>query len=271
MNGPETVQTVIPLGPAELAIAALLVLVAGAVSLGLRLGLERRLGIASVRTVVQLLAVGYVLKLVFRLDSPWPVLAIMLVMTFAASLSAVRRASRTLRGVTVMAFITLVASGFAVTFTVTNLVIGVEPWFRPQYTIPLLGMVLGNGLTGISLCLDQVLEALSDRRAQVETDLALGASRWEAAREPLAEGVRKGMIPIINSMMVVGIVSLPGMMTGQILSNSDPLDAVAYQVVVMFMIAAATSLGCMGIAVLVYFRCFNSRHQLEHERITRRR
>jgi putative ABC transport system permease protein len=116
-----------------------------------------------------------------------------------------------------------------------------------------------------------VLEALSDRRAQVETDLALGASRWEAAREPLAEGVRKGMIPIINSMMVVGIVSLPGMMTGQILSNSDPLDAVAYQVVVMFMIAAATSLGCMGIAVLVYFRCFNSRHQLEHERITRRR
>jgi putative ABC transport system permease protein len=131
-------------------------------------------------------------------------------------------------------------------------------------------MVLGNSLTGISLCLDTLLEALSERRAYVETELALGASRWEAVREPLAQSVRRGLIPIINSMMVVGLVSLPGMMTGQILQGADPLQAVKYQIVVMFMIAASTSLGCMTMALLVYRRLFNERHQLRSEWIKHR-
>jgi len=101
-------------------------------------------------------------------------------------------------------------------------------------------------------------------------ELAHGATRWEAARAPLSDAVRRGMIPIINSMMVAGLVSLPGMMTGQILAGEDPLKAVEYQIVVMFMIAAATSLGCMLIAVLVYHRLFNARHQLLSDLITKR-
>ena len=123
-------------------------------------------------------------------------------------------------------------------------------------------MVLGNCLTGVSLCLDQLLNDFATKRAQVEMELALGATRWEAARDILRGSVSKGLIPIINTMMVVGIVSLPGMMTGQILSGTDPLDAVKYQIVVMFMIATATSLGCMTIALLVYRHMFNDRHQL---------
>jgi len=123
-------------------------------------------------------------------------------------------------------------------------------------------MILGNGLTGISLCLDTLLERLDERRAGVEADLACGATRWEAAREPLREAVRKGMIPILNSMTVAGLVSLPGMMTGQILAGAEPLQAVRYQIVVMFMIAAATSLGGILVAMMVYRRMFNERHQL---------
>jgi len=123
-------------------------------------------------------------------------------------------------------------------------------------------MILGNSLTGLSLCLDQLLETVHERRAEVEMELALGATRWEAARGPLAASVRRGMIPTINAMMVVGIVSLPGMMTGQILAGADPAVAVRYQIVVMFMLTASTALGCIFIALLACRTLFNDRHQL---------
>ncbi len=262
---------VIILGWADLLIATVLVVIAGMVSVALRIRLEKQLAIATIRTVVQLLLIGYVLRMVFELDHPVGVLAIMLVMLAAASHAAVRRSSRTFPGDMTLAFGTLLLTGFVTTFTVTSLIIGVEPWFRPQYVIPLVGMILGNGLTGISLCLDNILESLVKRRNEVEMELAHGASKWEAAVGPLSEGVRRGMIPIINSMMVVGIVSLPGMMTGQILANTDPAEAVKYQIVVMFMLAAATSIGCMVMALLIYWRCFNTHHQLKDEFILTRK
>ncbi|MFW5876297.1 MAG: ABC transporter permease [Myxococcota bacterium] len=260
----------LPLDVIDLVIAASLVLVAGLVSLALRLGLEGRLGLASVRTVVQLLLIGYVLEWVFAVDAPWAILAVIAIMIAAAGRAAVQRASRTFRGAYPLSFLSLAVTGTVTTFTVTAAVIGVDPWWRPQYVIPMLGMVLGNSLTGISLCLDTLLEALDAGRDRIELDLSLGATRWQAVREPLADAVRRGMIPIINSMMVVGIVSLPGMMTGQILAGADPLPAVQYQIVVMFMIAAGTSLGCILMALLVYRRLFNERHQLRSERITER-
>ena len=252
----------IPLSVFDLSIAAGLVLIAGLISLLFRLGLERRLALASVRTVVQLLLVGYVLQWVFDPAHVLMIIPIVVVMVAVASRSAVMRANRSFVGVTWRAFGTLVLTSLVTTVIVTDIVIGAEPWYGPQYLIPLLGMVLGNSLNGISLCLDSLLEYLSQRRDEVEMHLSLGASRWEAARDALRDSVRRGMIPIINSMMVVGIVALPGMMTGQILQGADPLQAVKYQIVVMFMIAAATALGCMLTALLVQRRLFNERHQL---------
>ena len=255
-------SSAVDIGYLDLAVAALLVLIAGAVSVALQLGLARRLLLASVRTVVQLLLVGYVLRLVFGLGS-WPaILGMSAVMMIAAARAAVRRPSRTFSGAFEGAFVTLLVTGLAVTVTVTAVIIGVEPWYQARYFIPLLGMILGNGLTGISLGLDTLLAGLVDRRHLVEADLALGATAWEAARPQVQEAVRRGMIPIINSMMVVGLVSLPGMMTGQILAGADPLDAVKYQIVVMFMIAAATSLGTIGMVLLAVRRLFTARHQL---------
>jgi putative ABC transport system permease protein len=254
----------------DVALGGGLVLVAGVISVALRLDLERRLALAAARTVIQLMLVGYVLRWVFRLDTAWAVFGVVGIMLLAASRAAVARSSRDYPGAMPGAFATLVAAGMATVFVVTWAIIGNRPWWSPQYLIPILGMILGNGLNGISLCLDHLLETLAERRGLIEADLAHGATRWEAAREPLSDAVRRGMIPIINSMMVVGIVSLPGMMTGQILAGADPLQAVKYQVVVMFMIAAATSLGCIGIAVLTYLRLFNARHQLEAGRIRKR-
>jgi len=260
----------IPLSFLDLTLAAGFVILAGIVSLALRLGLERRLALAAVRTVVQLLLVGYVLKFVFGQATWYAVLALTAVMITAASRAAIARASRTYPGAAPQAFLTLCITGLTTTLLVTQLVIGIEPWYQPRYLIPLLGMVLGNGLTGISLCLDTLLESLAERRDRVEMELAHGATRWEAARIPLRDAVRRGMIPIINAMMVVGLVSLPGMMTGQILAGADPMDAVKYQIVIMFLISGATALGSIGVALLTYRRLFNERHQLRAELIQKR-
>ncbi len=257
----------LPIDAWHLALSAAFVLAAGLVSLGLRLGLEKKLLVASLRTVAQLLLVGYVLGWVFTLDSPFLVLGLLTIMIGAAARAAVRRSSRTYDGAEIGAFAMLAVTGLATTIGATQLVIGVEPWWRPQYVVPLLGMVLGNGLTGMSLCLDELTRSLDEGRAGVEADLALGATRWEAARGPLREAIRRGMIPILNSMMVVGIVSLPGMMTGQILQGADPTDAVRYQIVIMFMLAGATAFGCMLLGLWSYGRLFDECHRLRVDRI----
>ncbi len=262
-------ESAIALGYFDLVLATALVLLAGVASLVLRLNLEGQLAVGASRTVIQLLLVGVLLKWVFDLAHPLPVIAVMLVMIAVAAVASVRRSSRSFAGAYLGAFLTLLLAGILTTFAVTGFIIRVDPWYRPQYVIPLFGMILGNALTGISLCLDSFLETLSERRDRIETELALGATRWEAARDPLSDAVRRGMIPIINAMMVVGIVSLPGMMTGQILQGADPLEAVKYQIVVMFMVAAGTAAGCILMAMWIYRRLFNDRHQLCTEGIRR--
>lgn len=257
----------IPIDAWHLALSAVFVLAAGALSVALSLGIEKRLAIASLRTVVQLLLIGYVLQWVFALREPFLVLALLTLMIALASRAAVDRSTRRYRGVHAIAFATLALTGLATTLGTTQLVIRVDPWWRPQYVVPLLGMVLGNGLTGISLCLDDLLASFAEQRDKVEAELALGATRWEAARDPVRQSIRRGLIPMINAMSVVGIVSLPGMMTGQILEGADPLRAVRYQIVIMFMLAGATAFGCMLLALATYRRLFNARHQLRAERI----
>ena len=269
--GEEYTAAAVELAPLDLAIAAALVLVAGAVSVLFRLRLERRLAIASVRTVVQLLLIGYVLHWVFDPRYVLLMLPMIAVMILIAGRTAVERSSRLFAGVAWRSCLTLTCTGLITTVLVTTAIIGAEPWYRPQYFIPLLGMVLGNSLTGISLTLDSLLERLDERRDEIEMHLSLGATRWEAARDAVADAVRRGMIPIINTMMVVGVVALPGMMTGQIIQNADPFDAAKYQIVVMFMIASGTSLGCILIVLLSFRRLFTPRHQLDWAAIRRKK
>src|SRR5262249_34387631 len=126
---------------------------------------------------------------------------------------------------------------------------------------------VGNPLNGISLGLDRLGDELAGQRERVETLLCLGATRWEAAHSAIQTAVRTGMIPMINSMIVVGIVSLPGMMTGQLLSGVDPIQAVKYQIVILFLIAAGTALGTISVVLLSFRQLVNSRHQFLYQRL----
>jgi putative ABC transport system permease protein len=243
-------SSLIHLGPLELAVATLLVVAAGVISVILGLGIEKRMAIAAIRTVVQLGLLGLILERVFALRNPIFVVGILFLMTLFAAREAAGRTSKGYRGILVDAWLAMAVSCFAVGGVVTQVVVGVEPWYDPQYVIPLLGMILGNSLTGIALGLDRFLDHLSTRHAEIELRLAFGASRREALAAPLRDAVRTGMVPIINGMAAAGIVSLPGMMTGQILAGAPPLQAVSYQIVVMFMIAAAVASGAMLVVLL---------------------
>ncbi len=249
-------------------LAALLMLVSVGLSAWLRLGLGRDILIASTRMVVQLLLVGLILGRVFRLGSPLPILAIGLVMTALAAQAAAGRPSRRYPGLLLDCFIAIFGSSFLLTGFALAGILRVRPWFEAQYAIPLLGMVLGNSLTSVALALDRFTTDLVTRRGEVETLLALGATRWEAAHPLIRTALRAGMMPTLNSMMVIGMVSLPGMMTGQILAGASPEHAVRYQIVVMFVHSASTALGCLGAVLLAFRALFDSRDRLRSERLT---
>jgi putative ABC transport system permease protein len=245
----------------QVAGAAVLLLLNGAISVALRLGLGWQLLLAGVRTVVQLALVGVVLRWVFAMPGWPPVLGLVGVMTLVAGIAAVRRTGHRFPGVWQSGVVAVWVSSWAVGTAALVAVVRVEPWYRAQYAIPLMGMILGNTLSGISLALDRFTGVLDARRDEVEGLLALGATRWEAALPAVRESVRTGMIPMINAMTVVGIVSLPGMMTGQILAGQPPTEAAKYQIVILFLIASGTALGTVIAVLLSYRRLFNARHQ----------
>ncbi len=253
----------------DLALASLLVVVPAAISQALDLGLTRRLLLAALRTIVQLVVLGFVLDWVFAEARWYVVLALLAVMVANAGIAAVRRTERRFAGIWVTALVAVALSSVVTTAFVVEGIVGVSPWYEPRYVIPIAGMVLGISLNGLSLCLNQVMVDLDTKRAEVEGWLALGATSWEACRPHIRDAVRTGMIPVLNQMSVVGVVSLPGMMTGQIIAGADAIGAVKYQVIIMFTIASATSFASLLAVVLAFRRLVTPRHQLAHERLRR--
>lgn len=259
----------IQIGYPQLALASLLMLINVGLSLWLRLGMEKRLLVAAFRMTAQLLLIGLVLEWIFALRDPLIILLLALVMGVNAGVAAVGRTSRRFPGIYRNSLINVMFAAFLVTGMASNGIIRVDPWYDPQYLIPLLGMLLGNALTGITLALDRFTEGLVVRRSMVESMLCLGATRWEAAHREVKDAIRSGMIPLINSMMVMGIVSLPGMMTGQLLAGVSPQDAVRYQIMIVFMIAATTALGILGVVIMSFFSLFTPRHRLKSENLSK--
>jgi UDP-glucose/iron transport system permease protein len=246
----------------QVGLAAMLIVVNAAISIALRLGMERSLGVAAVRMTLQLLLVGLVLDWVFRVELWYVVLGMLALMTLIAGVTAVDRNTRRYQGIWLDTIISIWASSWLVAaFGVFAVLHNLDTWYHPQYAIPIMGMILGNTLNGISIGMATFTESLVTRRAEVDTLLALGATRWEAGQTPMQHALRTGLTPIVNAMMVAGVVSLPGMMTGQLLSGVMPIQAVKYQIVIMFLIAAATALGTTGVVLLGFRRMFTPDHQ----------
>jgi putative ABC transport system permease protein len=250
------------LGWESLLFASVLLVINGALSVVYRLQLEKKLFIAAARTIVQLLLLGFVLVPIFEWANPYWVLAMGLVMVLLAARAATGRLSRRYPGLLFHAIIALFVGAAVTTLVGTMVVVQVDPWWSPRYFIPLLGMILGNALTGITLGLDRCLIGLDEGRGKIESLLALGATQKEASEEVLRESLRMAMIPILNTMTVVGLVTIPGMMTGQILGGTDPALAARYQIVIIFLIAGATGLSAFIAIQAAVIRCFDGSHRL---------
>jgi putative ABC transport system permease protein len=159
-------------------------------------------------------------------------------------------------------------SSFAVTIFALVVILGETPWYAPQYAIPLLGMLLGNTMNGIAIAMDRLTHSVWEQRNVIEARLMLG-QRWdEAVSSMRREAIRSGMIPIINAMAAAGVVSLPGMMTGQILAGASPVEAVKYQILIMFLITVGTGLGTLAAVSTGSRRLFDDRQRLCLDRLT---
>lgn len=262
-------MTIVTLTPLDLTIASGLVVLLALLSWQMNLGLVRQIIIAAIRTTVQLLLIGMVLKTLFSyVHLGWMGLMAS-IMLLAAGREVMGRQKRRYTGWwgfgvgTMSMFI----SSFTITVVALNVIISVEPWYKPQYAIPLLGMLLGNTMSGISIGLDRLTTTAWDQRNLIEGRLMLGRTWSQAIDKIRRESIRSGFIPIINSMMAAGLVSLPGMMTGQILGGNPPMEAVKYQILIMFLIAGGTGLGTMAAVWLGSRRLFDERHRLRLDRL----
>ncbi|MDP2360470.1 MAG: ABC transporter permease [bacterium] len=232
------------IGWVGLALAFLLALAPLWVFRNLRLPLKGQLGVALARMVLQLGAMGLVLEVLFRLDTPPATLGWLLVMQAAAAHAVLRRTALRVRGMAPLLLGVMVLAGGGVLAFCLVAVVRPQPLLEARYLIPLGGMILGNSMNGITLALERHLARLSSAagRQEWETLLGLGASPEEARRRFSGQDLRVALMPTLNTTATIGLVSLPGMMTGQILGGSPPATAIAYQIVIMLAILAAVSL-----------------------------
>jgi len=231
-----------------------------------RLGKEWEITLASLRMTAQLVLTGFVLTYVFSWQRIWITLIIFAVMEAFAVYTVFGRIKKSLFPALRIVIATSMIIGTSVALAYFLFVIvRVDPWFAPRYFIPVAGMVIGNSMNGISIGIDRLSSGIRSRLDRMEGALMLGASPKEAARPFVKEAFSAGIMPIINNMMGMGIVFLPGMMTGQILAGVAPLNAIKYQIAIMLGIGGAVTITVFLVTELGYRRFFNHHSQIRQE------
>lgn len=242
----------------SLLMASSLVLVSLLFSYFQKLRLEKETLISVIRAVIQLFAVGYVLQFIFRLRNPAVTTLIVIFMTFNAAFNAAKRGKGIKNGILISFLSILVGAGA----TLSVLVLSGAVRYEANQIIPISGMIISNAMVAIGLCYRQLTGDFKSRRNEVEIKLSLGADLLPASMDILRDSIRTGMVPTIDSTKTLGIVSLPGMMSGLILAGTSPLMAIRYQIMVTFMLLSTTAISSFMACFLSYRTFFNERKQL---------
>lgn len=224
---------------------------------------EKEIIIATLRMTIQLALVGYILVWLFENPHPlWTILVIALMLTFSIH-NIVKRVKQKLSPELIKVIALAMSAGTLVSLLwFLLIVIGLTPWYEPRYFIPIAGMLVGNSMTGVALGVTKLVDGMETQREMVEAALMLGATTRVAAK-PIVDGAfDAAILPTVNSMVGMGIVFLPGMMTGQILSGISPVTAIQYQLAVMLGIAGSVALTVIIFVLLGYKTFFNQRQQL---------
>jgi putative ABC transport system permease protein len=260
---------VIHLDSVDLCIAAILVLVNAGVSIYLGLHLHKQVLWAAFRMVLQLLLVGLLLRMVFAAGAPWLTILVIAMMVAAAAREVAVRPVRRLKGWKTFRLSSIIVSTTGVATVLLALLTAIRPspWYDPHYAIPLMGIVLGSILNSASLGLDVFFTGIHSARGPIEGQLALGATIREALTPHIRNAVRSGLIPLVNQMSAAGIITLPGIMTGQLLAGMDPIEAVKYQILLMFLLAGGSSLAACGAVYMAASAVSDKRQRLRLDRL----
>lgn len=242
----------------SLALSFVLVLVALYFGYKERLEIDKDIIIGVVRAIVQLFVVGYVLKYIIRVNN-WILTSTMIAIIV---LNAAWNAKKRGEGIPGLFTISLFAIVCSTGVTTGVLVISGSIKFIPQQMVPLSGMIASNSMVAIGLCYRNMKSAFKDRQQQVLEKLALGADIKLASKDILRDSIKTGMSPTIDSAKTVGLVSLPGMMSGLIFAGVDPVKAIKYQIMVTFMLMSATSIASVISCYLAYKKFYNDKSQL---------
>ncbi len=235
-----------------------LVGVAIGVSYWQKVGLEKDMLVAVGRAFIQLIAIGYALDLIFGTQGPFWILLVVAIMVSIAGFTAGRRG----KGVPNSRRVATIAISMGAALTL-GLLVGLQVFpFEPRFVIPIAGMIVGNSMTVTGLVMARLRDDLRLQRAQVEAALALGATQRQAATTQLRRALTTGMTPIVDNTKTVGLISLPGAMTGMILAGASPLEAVQLQIIVMYMLIGAAAFSGLTATFLTYRQFFTRAHQL---------
>lgn len=242
----------------EVAASLVLVVVAMAISRFRRAGLEEDMGIAVLRSFVQLTAVGFVITAVFDVDSLLLVVALLAVMVGFGAVTARSRA-RHVPGALGPLIIALSAAAAATLGLV--LVLQVFP-ASPRYVVPVGGMVIGNAMTASAVALNRLGDEIRSGRNRIEADLALGATSSRAAEPAVRRALRSGTIALVDSTKTTGLIFFPGTMVGMLLAGAEPTDAVRLQLILLYVLLGAVAISALVSTTLAYRNFFTSAHQL---------
>ncbi|HEQ1856591.1 iron export ABC transporter permease subunit FetB [Providencia alcalifaciens] len=242
----------------SLAFSIMLVLVAIFISHKEKLSLEKDIIWSTCRAIVQLLIAGYILKYIFHVDHKALTVLLVLFICFNAAWNAKKR-SKYLDKLFPTALIAITSGTF---LTLLVLILTEAIAFTPMQVIPITGMIAGNAMIAVGLCFNNLGQRFNSQQQQIQEMLSLGATPKIASASIIRESIRASLIPTVDSAKTVGIVSLPGMMSGLIFAGVDPLQAVKYQIMVTFMLLATASLSTILAGYLTYVKFYNQRHQL---------
>lgn len=225
---------------------------------------EKEILISSLRMTIQLVLVGYILAYVFEHSHPIYTLSIVAIMLIFSIYNIYKRTKSPLTSELKKIIAISMSVGILASLIYFVLVVlQVSPWYEPRYIIPIAGMIIGNSMTGISLGVKTLVEGMTTHRQLVETALILGATPKIASNQIVNHAFDAALLPTVNSMVGMGIVFLPGMMTGQILGGASPVVAIEYQIAVMLGIVGSVSLTVLLFVQLGYKTFFNSRCQMK--------
>lgn len=243
----------------SLIIASVLILIPIFISNKENLGLEKEIIISMVRAIIQLLVIGYILDKIFGMKNPLFTIILVVIMIFNAAINTKNRGG-VIKNVITISFISMTI-GTLITMSV--LVFSGAINFTANEIIPVAGMVVSNAMVAIGLSYRNLNTSFKNRRAEVEVKLSLGADIKESSKDIIRESIKLAIIPTIDSAKTLGIVSLPGMMTGLILGGASPMEAIKFQIMVTFMILSSASIATFIATYLCYKDFFNDRKQLK--------